>query len=78
LHRETRGFRAQSARAPTASHCPELDRPGLQNQKKDSTMNFSYFEVVMAFFGLASIVIGSFAERLTEHVLGEPKPTLRR
>ena len=36
-------------------------------------MHFSYFEAVMAFFGLASIAIGSFAERLTEHVLREPQ-----
>ena len=35
-------------------------------------MESTYFEFVMAFFGLASIVIGSFAERLTEHVLREP------
>ncbi len=28
-------------------------------------MDFTYFEAVMAFFGLASIVIGSFADRLT-------------
>jgi hypothetical protein len=29
----------------------------------------------MAFLGLASIVIGSFADRLTEHVLREPQAT---
>ena len=28
-------------------------------------MDFAYFEAVMAFFGLASIVIGSFADHLT-------------
>ncbi len=28
-------------------------------------MDFTYFEAVMAFFGLASIVIGSFADRFT-------------
>ena len=38
-------------------------------------MHFSYFEAVMAFFGLASITVGSFAERLTEHVLREPQAT---
>jgi hypothetical protein len=38
-------------------------------------MHFSYFEAVMAFFGLASIAIGSFAGRLTEHVLREPQAT---
>ena len=38
-------------------------------------MHFSYFEAVMAFFGLASIAIGSFAERLAEHVLREPQAT---
>jgi len=36
-------------------------------------MDFTYLEAVMAFFGLASIVIGSFADRLTEHVLREPQ-----
>jgi hypothetical protein len=34
-------------------------------------MDFTYFEAVMAFFGLASIVIGSFAERLTGHMARE-------
>ena len=38
-------------------------------------MQFTYFESVMACLGLASIVIGSFAERLTEHVLREPQTT---
>jgi len=38
-------------------------------------MHFSYFEAVMAFFGLASIAFGSFAERLTRHVLREPRAT---
>ncbi len=32
-------------------------------------MHSTYFETVMAFLGLASIVVGSFADRLTEHVL---------
>jgi hypothetical protein len=32
-------------------------------------MDFTYFETAMAFLGLASIVIGSFADRLKEHVL---------
>ena len=36
-------------------------------------MDFTHLEAVMAFFGLASIVIGSFADRLTEHVLREPQ-----
>ena len=36
-------------------------------------MDFTYLEAVMAFFGLASIVIGSFADRLAEHVLREPQ-----
>jgi hypothetical protein len=36
-------------------------------------VDFNYFEAVMAFFGLASIVIGSFADRLMEHVLREPQ-----
>ena len=35
-------------------------------------MDFTYLETAMAFFGLASIVIGSFADRLTEHMLREP------
>ena len=35
-------------------------------------MHSTYFETVMAFLGLGSIVIGSFADRLTEHVLREP------
>jgi hypothetical protein len=38
-------------------------------------MDFTYFEAVMAFFGLASIVIGSFADRLTAHMLREPQAT---
>jgi hypothetical protein len=38
-------------------------------------MHFTYFETVMAFLGLGSIVIGSFADRLTEHVLREPRAT---
>ena len=36
-------------------------------------MDFTYLETAMAFFGLASIVIGSFADRLTEHMLREPQ-----
>jgi hypothetical protein len=36
-------------------------------------MDFTYLETAMAFFGLASIVIGSFADRLTEHILREPQ-----
>ena len=32
-------------------------------------MEFTYFEAIMAFFGLASIVIGSFADRLTNEML---------
>ena len=36
-------------------------------------MDFTYLETVMAFFGLASIVIASFADRLTEHMLREPQ-----
>ena len=36
-------------------------------------MHSTYFETVMALLGLASIVIGSFADRLTEYVLGEPR-----
>ena len=41
-------------------------------------MDFTYLETAMAFFGLASIVIGSFADRLTEHMLREPhKPNAR-
>jgi hypothetical protein len=35
-------------------------------------MDFTYLETVMAFFGLASIAIGSFADRLTEQMLREP------
>ena len=35
-------------------------------------MDFTNLETVMAFFGLASIVIASFADRLTEHMLREP------
>jgi hypothetical protein len=38
-------------------------------------MDFTYFEAVMAFFGLASIVIGSFADRLTSHMLRESQAT---
>jgi hypothetical protein len=38
-------------------------------------MDFTYLEAVMAFFGLASIAIGSFADRLTEHMLREPQVT---
>ena len=36
-------------------------------------MDFTYLEAVMAFFGLASIVIGLSADSLTEHVLREPQ-----
>ena len=36
-------------------------------------MDFTYLETVLAFFGLASIVIGSFADRLTEHMPREPQ-----
>jgi hypothetical protein len=32
-------------------------------------MEFTYFEAVMAFFGLASVVIGSFADRLINEML---------
>jgi hypothetical protein len=38
-------------------------------------MHSTYFEAAMAFLGLASIVIGSFADRLTEYVLQEPQAT---
>jgi hypothetical protein len=38
-------------------------------------MDFTYLEAVIAFFGLASIVIGSFADRLTGHMLREPQAT---
>ena len=38
-------------------------------------MDFTYFEAVMAFFGLASIVIGSFANRFRVHTLREPQAT---
>jgi hypothetical protein len=38
-------------------------------------MDFTYFEAVTAFFGLASIVIGSYADRLAGHVLREPQTT---
>jgi hypothetical protein len=38
-------------------------------------MDFTYFEAVMAFFGLASIVIGSFTDRLTGRMLREPQAT---
>jgi hypothetical protein len=34
-------------------------------------MDFTYFEAVMAFFGLVSIVVGSFADRLTGRMLRE-------
>ena len=40
-------------------------------------MDFTYLETAMAFFGLASIVIGSFADRLTEHMLREPQAIYR-
>jgi hypothetical protein len=38
-------------------------------------MHATYFETAMAFLGLGSIVIGSFADRLAEHVLGQPRAT---
>jgi hypothetical protein len=38
-------------------------------------MHSTYFEAAMAFLGLVSIVIGSFADRLTEHVLRESRAT---
>jgi hypothetical protein len=38
-------------------------------------MDFTYLDAVMAFFGLASIVIGSFADRLARHMLREPQAT---
>jgi hypothetical protein len=38
-------------------------------------MHSTYLEAVMAFFGLASIVIGSFADRLAEYMLREPQAT---
>jgi hypothetical protein len=38
-------------------------------------MDFTYFEAVMASLGLASIVIGSFADRLSGHLLREPRGT---
>jgi hypothetical protein len=38
-------------------------------------MHSTYFETVMAFLGLASIVIGSFADRLKEHVLRDDPAT---
>jgi hypothetical protein len=41
-------------------------------------VDFTYFEAVMAFFGLASIVIGSFADRITGHMLREPQATSAR
>ena len=41
--------------------------------EKGKQMDFTHLEAVMAFFGLASIVIGLFADRLTEHVLREPQ-----
>ena len=34
-------------------------------------MHPTYFEAAMAFLGFASIVLGAFADRLTEYVLGE-------
>jgi hypothetical protein len=34
-------------------------------------MDFTYFEAVMAFFGLASIVVGSFVDRLMGRMLRE-------
>lgn len=40
-------------------------------------MHSTYFETGMAFLGLASIVIGSFADRLTEHVLRGPTSAQR-
>ena len=40
-------------------------------------MHSTYFETVMAFLGLGSIVIGSFADRLTEHVLRGPTSAQR-
>ena len=42
-------------------------------------MHSTYFEAVVTFpLGLGSIVIGSFADRLTEHVLREPQATAQR
>jgi hypothetical protein len=38
-------------------------------------MDITYLEAVMAFLGLASIVIGSFADRLSEQVLRKPQAT---
>jgi hypothetical protein len=38
-------------------------------------MHSTYLEAVMAFLGLASIVIGSFADRLAEYMLREQKTT---
>ncbi|WP_213737503.1 hypothetical protein [Bradyrhizobium sp. dw_411] len=38
-------------------------------------MHSTYFEAAMAFLGLASIVIGSLADRLAEYVLREPQAT---
>ena len=38
-------------------------------------MHSTYFETVMAFLGLASIVIGSFADRLTGHMARERQAT---
>ena len=38
-------------------------------------MHVSYFEAVMGFVGLASIAIGSFADRVSEHVLRGPQAT---
>lgn len=34
-------------------------------------MHSTYLDAAMAFLGLASIVIGSFADRLMEHTLRE-------
>jgi hypothetical protein len=36
-------------------------------------MDFTYFEAAMAILGLASIVIGSFADRLRGLMLREPQ-----
>jgi hypothetical protein len=38
-------------------------------------MHSTYLEAVMAFFGLASIVIGAFADRLAEYMLRESQTT---
>jgi hypothetical protein len=52
---------------------PSLIVTFCKNIERTTPMHVSYVEAVMAFFGLASIVIGSFAERITEHVLREPQ-----